>query len=74
MASVVPFLTQSVALGALPMLRAATAPDVRGGQYYGPRLLAFGPPVLETPSRRARNGEDARRLWDVSAELTRRAG
>ncbi len=70
MARVVPLLTQPAAVGALPALRAATDPAVRGGQFYGPRLLAVGHPVLETPSRRARDGGDARRLWEESLRLT----
>ena len=31
-----PFLSQSPALGCLPTLQAATAPDVQGGDYFGP--------------------------------------
>ena len=62
--------TQSVAVGALPMLRAATAPDVTGGEYYGPRFLVAGHPVRETPSRRARRAEDGARLWEASVALT----
>ena len=30
------WVMQSAAMGALPTLRAATDPDARGGQYYGP--------------------------------------
>lgn len=71
MSTVVPLVTQSVARGALPMLRAATDPDVRGGQFWGPRFVTAGRPVLETPSRRARNDADAERLWQVSADLVR---
>ena len=41
-----------------------------GGQFYGPRWLVRGRPTLETPSRRARNADDARRLWERSEELT----
>ena len=29
-------MSQSAQMGALPTLRAATDPGVRGGQYYGP--------------------------------------
>jgi protochlorophyllide reductase len=67
----IPLTAQSVDYGALPMLRAATDPDVRGGEYYGPRFLAMGWPVKETPSRRARDTAAAERLWDASAALTR---
>jgi protochlorophyllide reductase len=66
----VPLTTQPPAIGALPMLRALTDPAVRGGQFYGPRFMVRGYPVLETPSRRARNARDAVTLWDLSARLT----
>ena len=53
------------------MLRALTDPTVRGGEYYGPRFLAFGAtPVRETPTRAARDAAAARRLWDLSVELS----
>jgi protochlorophyllide reductase len=66
-----PRFAQTAVEGALPMLRAATDPSVRGGEFYGPRwFMSFGEPVLETPSGPARDPENARRLWDVSAELT----
>src|SRR6478672_8257478 len=32
-------MSQQAAMGALPILRAATDPGVAGGQYYGPRGL-----------------------------------
>jgi NAD(P)-dependent dehydrogenase (short-subunit alcohol dehydrogenase family) len=65
---------QSIPKGALPMLRAATDPAVRGGQFYGPRFHITGPPVLEKPTRRARNSADARKLWEMSADLIQHAG
>jgi protochlorophyllide reductase len=58
------------AAGALPLLRAATDPAVQGGQFYGPRWLAFGHPVLATPGPPARDGAIARGLWSASVELT----
>jgi NAD(P)-dependent dehydrogenase (short-subunit alcohol dehydrogenase family) len=61
---------QPVRLGALPIVRAAVDPRAKGGQYFGPQFMFFGYPVLETPSRRARNGDDAKRLWDESEKLT----
>ncbi len=63
---------QSAAAGALPSLYAATAPDVRGGQYFGPdRLFGMrGHPREVAFVRAATNREDARRLWEVSEELT----
>jgi NAD(P)-dependent dehydrogenase (short-subunit alcohol dehydrogenase family) len=65
-------LVHSVQHGALPMLRAATDPAARAGQYYGPggRRGYIGYPVLEESSPRSRNEADRRRLWQVSEELT----
>jgi NAD(P)-dependent dehydrogenase (short-subunit alcohol dehydrogenase family) len=65
-------VSQNAAMGALPVLRAATDPGVLGGQYYGPgRLLgARGYPELAHSSRRSRDTALQRRLWAVSEELT----
>jgi NAD(P)-dependent dehydrogenase (short-subunit alcohol dehydrogenase family) len=64
-------ISQSSEKGALPQLYAGTAPDVTGGQFFGPHLLGFrGDPVLEKPSATARNQADAARLWQVSEQLT----
>jgi protochlorophyllide reductase len=66
----VPLIGQSAERGARPMLRALTDPGVRGGEYYGPRFLAFGAtPVRETPTRAARDAAAARRLWERSVQL-----
>ncbi len=63
-------LAQPVRIGALPIVRAATDPGARGGEFYGPQYRLAGYPVLETPSRRARNVADAARLWQESERLT----
>jgi NAD(P)-dependent dehydrogenase (short-subunit alcohol dehydrogenase family) len=62
----------SAATGALPQLYAATAPDVVGGEYFGPKwaMRMFGPPVRERPRAAALNEETGRRLWELTAELT----
>jgi NAD(P)-dependent dehydrogenase (short-subunit alcohol dehydrogenase family) len=66
------WMTQSPAIGALGILRAATDPYVLGGQYYGPDGFreTTGYPVLVTSSDRSYDGEAQRRLWEVSEELT----
>jgi NAD(P)-dependent dehydrogenase (short-subunit alcohol dehydrogenase family) len=66
-------IAQSAEMGALPMLFAATEPGLEGGLYIGPDGLGEqrGHPKVVQPSGPARNEEAARRLWDVSAELTR---
>jgi NAD(P)-dependent dehydrogenase (short-subunit alcohol dehydrogenase family) len=63
---------QSAEMGALPLLYAATARDVSGGSYVGPdgRGEMRGHPTLVQASARARDEETARRLWDVSEQLT----
>ncbi len=66
----VPGLGQSTAMGALPLLRAATDPAASGGQYYGPKWMLAGRPVLEIPSRRARDTSSAEALWEASEKLT----
>lgn len=71
MRTVAPLVTQSAEYGARPMLRAVTDPAVHGGEFYGPRFVALGAaPVRETPSRAARDAAVARRLWDLSVQLT----
>ena len=66
---VVPLLTQPVAAGARPILRAATDVTVPGGAFVGPRFVLRGrTPVVETPSRRARDRSAAERLWKESIE------
>ncbi len=65
-------ISQNPAMGALPVLRAATDPGVLGGQYYGPgRLLGTrGYPELAASSRQSHDTAIQRRLWTVSEELT----
>ncbi|GAB2866282.1 oxidoreductase [Actinocorallia aurea] len=63
-------LAQSGAAGALPTLRAATDPAARGGECYGPRLMARGAPVRTALHPRGDDTEYGRRLWEVSEDLT----
>jgi hypothetical protein len=63
---------QPASRGALPTLYAATAPTVQGGDYYGPGgfMHARGNPVKVQPPKQALDEGDARRLWQVSEQLT----
>jgi NAD(P)-dependent dehydrogenase (short-subunit alcohol dehydrogenase family) len=63
---------QSAERGALPMAYAATADDVEGGDYVGPGGLmnVRGSPETQRSSGRSYDEETARRLWDVSEDLT----
>jgi NAD(P)-dependent dehydrogenase (short-subunit alcohol dehydrogenase family) len=65
-------LRQSVEMGALPQLYAATAPDVKGGEFYAPGgfLERAGYPKKARSGRRSYDEAVARRLWAVSEELT----
>ena len=64
--------SQTDEMGALGQLYAATAPDAVAGEYYGPdRFFGLqGYPTKASTTKAARNDADARRLWEVSEELT----
>jgi NAD(P)-dependent dehydrogenase (short-subunit alcohol dehydrogenase family) len=70
--AVVPFTAQNAEMGALPLLRAATDPKARGGEYYGPggMMGTRGYPRLATSSALSHDEELARRLWAESERLT----
>ncbi len=65
-------MAQSDAMGALPQLFAATVKDVPGGAYVGPGGLfeQRGHPKYVSASGAAQDEEAARRLWQVSEQLT----
>lgn len=64
-------LGQSAAMGALPLLEAATAEDLPGGSYRGPGGLTEmrGWPGPARLSARARDPQLAERFWQVSEAL-----
>lgn len=57
----------------LPALFAATSPDAERGRFYGPRGIGHmgGPPAEQKLYSRLRGTEEARRVWQVSEELTK---
>jgi hypothetical protein len=63
---------QSAAMGALPILRAATDPEAAGGAYFGPggRAGMTGYPVLGRSSARSYDPVLQQRLWAESERLT----
>lgn len=67
-----PVLAMRPAMGALPTLRAATDPDARGADYYGPNGFQElrGHPVRVGRSRAALDVPVATRLWNESEALT----
>jgi NAD(P)-dependent dehydrogenase (short-subunit alcohol dehydrogenase family) len=72
MAALTGFVAQPAEWGALPTLYAATVPGLVGNTFVGPEGFGqqHGHPVPVTRSKRARNTEDARRLWVESERLT----
>lgn len=67
------FMRQSATDGALPSLYAAISPNVQGGGYYGPggfyEIKGLPRPAKIPP--KARDINVAKRLWEVSKQLTR---
>ncbi len=63
---------QSAEQGALPMLYAATADDVIGGEYVGPGGLfdMRGSPEFQQSNDASQDEETAEQLWAVSTDLT----
>jgi NAD(P)-dependent dehydrogenase (short-subunit alcohol dehydrogenase family) len=64
-------IAQSDTMGALPTLFAATA-DIPGGTYIGPDGFRHlrGHPAVNVPAPQALDATMARRLWDLSEQLT----
>lgn len=66
-------MVQPADMGALPELRAATDPNVKGSEYYGPdgRQEMKGHPVVVKPTKNALNKVHAQKLWEMSEILTK---
>jgi NAD(P)-dependent dehydrogenase (short-subunit alcohol dehydrogenase family) len=65
-------VSQSAAQGAQPVVFAAASEIVEPGGFYGPggMMELSGAPAAAYVSARARDEQTARRLWEVSQELT----
>ena len=68
----IPGFWQEIEQGCLPTLFAATSPRAIGGGYYGPGgyLELTGSPKPASIPRRALDGDVAKRLWQISEQLT----
>jgi NAD(P)-dependent dehydrogenase (short-subunit alcohol dehydrogenase family) len=66
------FMAQKQTVGALSLLRAATDPLAGNGDYYGPSGLfeMAGAPIKADSTERSKDESAARRLWELSEELT----
>lgn len=66
-------LAQSAEKGALPEIRASVDSDVKGAEYYGPKGFneMGGYPILVKSVNESHNSSYAKRLWEMSEELTK---
>jgi NAD(P)-dependent dehydrogenase (short-subunit alcohol dehydrogenase family) len=66
-------ISQSAEAGSAPLLYAATMPDARNGDYWGPGgfMEINGAPARAKPWPQALVADDRKRLWDLSEELTK---
>ncbi len=73
MRTLLPFLFQPPAQGALPTLYAATSPDAKGGAYYGPDKMmeTRGYPAIAKIPAQAEDVTIAAKLWEVSQALAK---
>lgn len=58
------------AKGVLPQLRAATAPGLRGGEFFTPRYVFAGAAVRRPLSPWTRRSRRGRLLWETSERMT----
>lgn len=65
-------LAQSAEKGTLPQVRASVAPEVKSGEYYGPKGFneMGGYPVLVESTPDSYNQVNAKKLWKISEKLT----
>ncbi len=65
-----PFLAQEPHVAARTTIQAVTT-DQPSGTYIAPRFLRLvGTPKITKPGKKARDADMARRLWDLSVEVT----
>ena len=67
-----PIIGQNAANGVLPTLRAALDESAKPGDYFGPSgfMEGKGAPIIVRSNEMSNNVVNAKRLWDLSEELT----
>lgn len=65
-----PLFTQSTAAGAQPSVYAATAPELTGGEYIGPKYAFVGVPGRAHIRHLASDARTGERLWALSEKRT----
>ncbi len=67
-----PLIGQSAENGTKPSLYAATASELKGGEYIGPGGFQEwrGEPKIVDSNEASKNRDNAKKLWDLSEQLT----
>lgn len=65
-----PGLAMSPEQGARSQVQAALDPELRGGEYLGPRWVVAGAPRREQAAANMRDHNSARILWELSEYRT----
>lgn len=64
-------MAQDISMGVLPQLFASTAPEARGGVFYGPKTFRFrGYPGEQNCNDALDDADLLKSFWEVSEELT----
>ncbi len=64
-------MAQDVSMGVLPQLYASTAPEAKGGVFYGPKTFRIrGYPAEQKVNNAVNDGALRMRFWERSEELT----
>ncbi len=62
------YILKPTIYGAMPLIRAATDLNVKGGEYFGPSKNRM-PDIVES-NKASHNLNSAKKLWEISEELT----
>ncbi|MBK8049511.1 MAG: SDR family oxidoreductase [Anaerolineales bacterium] len=66
-----PVMAQDISMGVLPQLYASTAPEAKGGVFYGPKTLRIrGYPAEQKCNDALKDADLLKRFWEASEELT----
>lgn len=64
-------IAQDISMGVLPQLYASTAPEAKGGVFYGPKTMRLrGYPAEQKCNDALDDAALLKRFWEVSEELT----
>ncbi|MDA0241775.1 MAG: oxidoreductase [Chloroflexi bacterium] len=68
---IAPLMAQDISMGVLPQLYGSTAPNAKGGVFYGPKTLKMrGYPAEQHANKAVDDAAARKRFWELSEELT----